>query len=108
MEKMEMIEQGINLAMEMSKLEDKVMNYLNEAGDGAGTLLILTAHQSFNKKIGDYVHNKVKTVLRDDPELVQRIREDKVIPEKELNEMVEEANKTGEPAADDVTFQPIK
>ena len=70
---------------------------------------MLTAIQKFHNNVGKYVHEEVEQCLREDPELVQRIREEKVIPEDRFNEMVEEANKTGEPAdTDGVTFEPIK
>lgn len=103
---MDVLEQGIDLAMEISKLDERTMNYLRTNGKTACVAIVLTAIQKFHNNVGKYVHEEVKQCLREDPELVQRIREEKVIPEDKFNEMVEEANKTGEPASD-VDFQPI-
>ena len=107
---MERIEQGMKLAMEIQMVEKKAVDFLRGSDGDASTLFILTAVQSFGKAVHDETMRFARRNIKENPELIDRLREEHG-GEEQLENFINELNKPeaeGNPSADDVDFKPIQ
>ena len=108
---MQSMEQGMKLALEISKLEEKVVNHLKENPGEMSNVLILTAFSSFAENIRKEMMSYAKSRIEKHPEIIDEIRKEEDVPAEAVDKFMEALNKedaAAEPSADDVDFKPIQ